>query len=159
MKPLLRFVSLLAVIVFASAPALRASEADDFAEVRRADQRRIVATIAADTAALEKLLSDHLHYAHSDGRVQTKPEFIATAAAKKIRYLSVVPEGIVFQSIVPGSAVAMSGNARLAVAQADRRLDLAISFLTVWRKEDAAWRLLSYQSCPIATAPAPSPAR
>ncbi len=152
--PPLRILPVVALLLLA--PALRAADADDFAAVRVADQRRIVATIASDTAALAKVLSDDLHYAHSDGRVQTKPQFLSAVAAKRIKYLSVLPQDIAFQSIVPTAAVAMHGRARLVVEADGRRLEFTLRFLAVWRKEGDAWRLLSYQSSQLAEATASS---
>jgi ketosteroid isomerase-like protein len=152
MKNAFRLLPLLAALLLAPAFAF-AADADDFAAVRRADQRRIVATIAADTAALAKVLSDDLLYAHADGRVQTKAQFLAATAAKKIKYLSVVPQDVAFQAIVDG-AVAMNGRARLAVEADGRRLEFTLRFLAVWRKEADAWRLVSYQSSQLAEVPA-----
>jgi hypothetical protein len=133
------------------ASPLHAADTDDFAAVRRADQQRIAATITADTAKLAALLSDDLRYARSDGRSETKAEFLAAVSDSKLRYLSVVPQNVAFQSIAPG-AVAMSGDARVAVAARDRRVEFTVHFLAIWRNESGHWRLLAYQS---STPPAP----
>ncbi|HVU25180.1 MAG TPA: nuclear transport factor 2 family protein [Opitutus sp.] len=139
--------------LFLAAP-LRATDADDFAAVRRADQQRIVATIAADTAKLGALLSDDLRYARADGQPQTKAELLAAVADSRIKYVSVVPQDLAFQAIVPG-AVAMSGNARLVVVTGERRLEFVLHFLAVWRNESGHWRLLAYQSSPPVASPTP----
>lgn len=151
-----RFLRRLSLVLalLALAPFGRAAEADDFAAVRRADQRRIVATIAGDTTGLGQLLADDLTYAHSDGRVQTKAQFLAAVGARKIKYLSVVPQDVAFQTIAPGAAVALSGRARLVVEADGRRLEFTLRFLAVWRHEGDAWRLAAYQSSQLAEAPA-----
>ncbi|HWA86905.1 MAG TPA: nuclear transport factor 2 family protein [Opitutus sp.] len=148
---LLRLAALLPLILLTP---LRAADADDFAAVRRADQQRIVATIAADTAKLAPLLSDDLRYARADGQPQTKAELLAAVTGSRIKYVSVVPQDLAFQAIAPG-AVAMSGNARLAVVAREKHLEFTLHFLAVWRNESGHWRLLAYQSSPPAAAPTP----
>ena len=150
----MRRVFQLLVLLLAAAAAARAADADDFAAVRHADQQRIVATIAADTAKLAPLLSDDLRYARADGQPQTKSELLAAVAGSKIKYDSVVPQDLAFQAIAPG-AVAMSGNARLTVVANQRRVGFVLHFLAVWRNESGHWRLLAYQSSPPVASPSP----
>jgi ketosteroid isomerase-like protein len=128
---------------------LRAEEPDDFAAVRAADEARLAATIAGDTLKLSQLLSNELFYAHSDGRVQTKAQFIAAVAGNRIQYASVTPHDLKLQAIAPG-AVAMNGRARLVVRADGRPLEFTLRFLAVWRNEDGPWRLLAYQSSQLA---------
>ena len=146
-------LAVLLTLIFAA--PLRAGDkaaAADFAAVRRADQQRIVATIAGDTAKLAPLLSDDLRYARADGRPQTKAELLAAVADSQIKYVSVVPQDLAFQAITPG-AVALSGNSRLAVVANGRHLEFTLHFLAVWRNESGHWRLLAYQSSPPVAAP------
>lgn len=140
---------LLLCAALATLPAATRADDDAFAAVRQADERRLAATIAGDTAALAELLSEELRYAHSDGRVQTKAQFIAAVAGSRLKYLSVTPEDVVLQPIAPG-AVAMHGRARLVVAAEERRLEFTLRFLSVWREETGQWRLFAYQSTPLA---------
>lgn len=141
MKMLARLACLLGLL----AAPLFASEEEAFAAVRRADQQRIVATIASDAKKLGDLLSDDLVYGHADGRVQTKSQLITAVTTSNIRYLSVVPSDVHFQLIAPG-AVAMSGRAKLTVQLPDHRLESPIRFLAVWHDEQGKWRLVAYQS-------------
>jgi ketosteroid isomerase-like protein len=133
--------------------SLRAAEPDDFAAVRTADEARLAATIAGDTLKLAQLLSDELFYAHSDGRVQTKAQFIAAVAGNRIKYLSVTPHDLTLQTIAPG-AVAMNGRAHLVVRADGQPLEFTLRFLAVWRQESGQWRLLAYQSSQLAETPA-----
>lgn len=151
MSPLYRIVPLLGLL-FANAFAV---ETPEFTAVRAADQERLAATLAGDTAKLENLLSNDLHYAHSDGRVQTKEQFIAAVANNKVKYLAFVPSAVALQSISNG-AVAMTGRARLVAEAGGQRVEFTLSFLAVWRQEPGHWRLLAYQSAPLAEAVAPA---
>jgi len=146
-----RFLQLLSLLLLATTH-VRAGEDADFAAVRRADQQRIVATIAGDKLKLAALLSDDLRYAHGDGRVQSKAQLLAAVADNKAKYLSVVPQDVAFQAIAPG-AVAMRGRARIAALADGRRTEFVLRFLAVWRDEAGAWRLLAYQSSSLAQSP------
>src|SRR5690606_8719508 len=55
-------------------------------DVRAADTRRVMATIAGDADRVAELLSDDLRYGHADGRVQTKDEFLAAVRSSRMRY-------------------------------------------------------------------------
>lgn len=118
---------------------------DDFSAVARADQQRIAATIAGNTDQLSALLADDLHYAYSDGRVQTKAQFLAATASNPVKYLSVVPREVRFQRIAAG-AVAMNGVARAEAITDGKRVEFTFRFLAVWREDAEQWKLLAYQS-------------
>lgn len=126
-----------------------ASESTDFEAVRAADQARLAATLHADTLKLSSLLSDDLHYAYSDGRVQTKAQFIAAVASNKVKYLSFEPYDVTCQQAADG-VVAMSGRAKFAAQAGQGRVEFALQFLAVWRRESGQWRLLAYQSSQLA---------
>ncbi len=118
---------------------------DESATVRRADQRRIQATITGNAAELSELLSDDLLYAYSDGRVQTKTQLIAALANHQLKYISVDPEDVKFQSVAGGVTV-LSGRARVVVEAKGQRVTFTLQFLEVWRDEAGVWRLVAYQS-------------
>ena len=141
MKPALRLLAFAILLspTFASV---------DESAVRHADQRRIQATISGDATELSELLSDDLLYAYSDGRVQTKAQFIAALASHQLKYVSADPEDVKYQSIASGAAV-LSGRARLVVDAKDQRVTFTLRFLAVWREEAGHWRLVAYQSSPL----------
>jgi ketosteroid isomerase-like protein len=125
--------------------------ADDLSDVRAAEAQRLAATISGDTARLARLLSDDLRYAHSDGRVQTKGQFVAAVAGSRIKYLAITPEAVEWQPVNAG-AWCESGRARLVAMADGRRAEFTLRFLAVWRQESGSWRLLSYQSSQLAPA-------
>lgn len=133
------------ILFLALATAAIAGDEEDFAAVRRADEERISATIAADSEKLGALLSDHLRYSNSDGRVQTKQQFIEAAARSKIKYLSVQRHNVEATPIALG-AVTLSGDAHVIVTSSGQHLEFDVHFLSVWRQESGKWRLLAYQS-------------
>jgi len=146
MKLALRLSPLLLVLF----STLTFAASRDETAVRAADERRIQATVGGNIATLEKLLSDELMYAHADGRVQNKAQYITALATNQTKYVSVEPQEVTFQSIDTDAAT-LSGRAKLTVESNGRQLSFTLRFLAVWRREDGHWRLLAYQSCQLQT--------
>ena len=140
------------VLFLAALASVSGAEPNDSAAVLRADERRIRATVARDADALRELLSDDLHYAHADGRVQTKDQLVAALSSADLKYVSVQPEGVQFHSVAPGAAT-LSGRTRLVVDSEGQRVAFTLRFLSVWREERGQWRLIAYQSSQL---PAPA---
>jgi hypothetical protein len=141
------------VLILGCATRAIAGDQEDFAAVRQADEQRIAATIAGDSEKLSALLSEHLRYSNSDGRVQTKAQFIEAAARSKIKYLSVQRHNVEATPIALG-AVTLSGDAHVIVTSSGQRIEFDVHFLSVWRQESGKWRLLAYQSSSLPQAAA-----
>lgn len=125
-----------------------------FAPLRAADDERIAAMIAADPARLDAILSDDLHYAHSNSVIDYKAAFIESLTSRRIIYKSFEYTRYRFTGIGPG-IVLMSGRALARVeSEAGERL-LDLNFLAVWREERGRWRFLAWQS---SRNPPPNPA-
>jgi hypothetical protein len=63
-------------------------ESPAFAELRAADNERVAAFITADASRLDAILSNELHYAHSNGHVEDKAAFIAALTGRRAVYRS-----------------------------------------------------------------------
>lgn len=148
----LAFVSLRA----ADLPA-KSNSADDklIAAVTAADDERVSASIAADRARLEAIFSDKLHYAHSNGKVDTKASYVDSIASHRSVYSSYDYQNRTFLPAGPG-IVLMSGRALINAGTAEQKNLLDLNFLAVWREENGQWRFLAWQSC--RNAPALTPA-
>ena len=131
-----------ALLVLLALP-LRAAPVEE--EVRAADAARVLATIAGNVTRLEPLLSDGLTYGHADGRVETKAEFIAAVKSARIKYEAYNYDDVRVTRVTDDVAL-MSGRARLRASAGGVRVAFALRFLSVWRREDGAWRLFAYQS-------------
>jgi hypothetical protein len=140
---LLRLFALL--ICFAA--VARAADEKLIAAVRAADDERLAATIAGDRARLEAIYSDDLHYAHSNGRVDTKTSQIQGIASSGSRYENFDHKERTFIPAGPG-IVLMKG--RVMVHQANKKSgDKStndINYLAVWREEKGKWRFLAWQA-------------
>jgi len=124
------------------------AEAGDEAAVGQAVEGLRKALLGADKAQLQQLVADQVSYGHSDGRVQTKAEFIDGVMTRKA-----VVKSITF----PELKVAVVGDAALArhIYLSDSETDgkpttTRISALQVWQKQDGDWRLLARQGYKLA---------
>lgn len=115
------------------------------AEVRAADDERVAAMIAADRARLDAVLSEGLHYGHSNGAVDGKAAFVESLASRRVAYESV--DYLRRDFLIAGEdIVLMTGRARVRAGLTGRTNELDLSFLAVWRREAGRWRFLAWQS-------------
>ena len=124
------------------------AESSDEAAVTQAVEALRKALLEADKARLQQLGADQLSYGHSDGRVQTKAEFIDGVMTRK---------AIVKSLAFPELTVAVVGNAAIArhIYLSDSETDgkpvnTRIGALQVWQKQDGTWKLLARQGYKLA---------
>lgn len=132
-----------------------AAASEAFTAVKAADIARMQAAISGDATRLGELLADDLTYGHSNGRMQTKAEFIAAVASNQMKYEAFDYEETALKETAPG-VVTMTGCIRLKVSRAEVRVEFVVRFLAVWRNEAGRWRLQAYQSTRLPDA-LPSP--
>jgi hypothetical protein len=147
---ILRFLLLFAATVV-SLPA-----ADDavIAAVRAADDERVAATLVADRARLKAVFSDELHYAHSNGKIDTKASYVDSIIHKTSVYASFDYVRRDFLRVAD-DIVLMPGRACINAGTAAQMNLLDLNFLAVWRLENGKWRFLAWQS---SRNPPPAPA-
>ena len=74
------------LLIAASSAATFAADATDL--VREAALGWTQAAVKQDTAALQRFIADDLQYAHADGQIQTKEQYIAAVTSGPPRYQS-----------------------------------------------------------------------
>ena len=116
------------------------------AALAAADDERLAATKAGDKARLEAILSRDLHYAHSNGKIDTKASLIASLVARTSVYESFDYKERKFTFIGAGLAT-MTGRVLVKVGPAGKPNELDLSILAIWREEQGQWRFLAWQSC------------
>jgi ketosteroid isomerase-like protein len=129
------------------APAARADAADEPAVKANVEALR-TALLSADKAQLEQLTADQLSYGHSDGRVQTKAQFVDGVVTRK---------ALVKSLTFPELTVAVAGDAAIArqIYASESETDgkpnnVRIGVLAVWQKQDGNWKLLARQGFKLA---------
>jgi len=133
----------LSLTLFIGAQAAWAQSADETALHQAVDALR-KAAIAKDRKQFEALLSEHVSYGHSAGRIEDKALFIKNALASKA-----VMKSLTFteqtHKIVGNSAIVRfiyNGESELD----GKPRSTKIGVLTVWQKEQGAWKLFARQA-------------
>jgi hypothetical protein len=131
-----------------------ASAADEakLAAVTAADDARVAAMLTPNQATLDKVLSDDLRYAHSNGKVDTKASLTASLLGGEAKYLSYKYTERAFRFPAPDVAV-MAGRLEVQAKVDGVSMTTGISYLAVWRLEKGQWKFLAWQSCKIPPAP------
>lgn len=102
------------------------------------------AMIAKDGKQFDALISENVSYGHSAGRIETKVEFIKVALASKsvLKSLTFTEQT---NKIVGNSAIVRfmyNGESELDGKMSTTK----IGVLTVWQKEQGAWKLFARQA-------------
>ena len=99
--------------------------------------------LEADRAKLAQVASDHISYGHSDGRVETKEQFIHGVLTRKQTVKTLTfPETKI--SVVGPSAIVR--HIYLSDSELDGKATTTrIGALQVWHKQEGGWRLLARQ--------------
>lgn len=107
-------------------------------------RERFAAMTRADVAELRELLAPDLVYCHSDGRCETREEFLAAIAGGQTRYRAMTLASAVSRAeagtLVTRGVVDIVGERDGAPMQA------RLAFLEIQAWRDGAWRLLAWQS-------------
>jgi hypothetical protein len=141
-----------AVVLGASGLLLSGSsvaEASDEAAVADSVEILRKGQFEADKAKLDQVTAPQVSYGHSDGRVETKDQFITAVLNRKQKVKSIAfPELKV--SVVGNSAIVR--HIYLSESELDgKTTNTRIGALQVWQKQDGAWKLLARQGFRLPT--------
>jgi ketosteroid isomerase-like protein len=119
------------------------AQAADEAAVAQSIETLRQGILQADKSKLDQVVASQISYGHSDGRSETKDQFINGVMTRKAVQKSLAfPELKVF--VVGNNAVARHiylGESELDGKQSTTR----IGALQVWQKQDGGWKLLARQ--------------
>lgn len=113
-------------------------------EIGALERKRFAAMVAVDAAGLDAVLSERLRYCHSDGRCETKGQFIEALQSGRLRYVSI--EVLELEPKAVGTAMLVQGRLALAVEQQGQALQLKMAFTDVYESTSSGWRLVAWQS-------------
>ncbi|MGD9944518.1 MAG: nuclear transport factor 2 family protein [Burkholderiaceae bacterium] len=116
-------------------------------EIEAVDAERRAATIAADRATLQRVLSDDLRYTHSSAITEDKATYIDLVCSGHYKYSGMTngERG----GRVMGDIALLYGDARLDVQVKGTPKSITTRYLAVWRREDGRWRMLAWHSTAI----------
>lgn len=140
---LLRLLASVA-LSFVLAAAVVAAEPPVVAALK-ADQARIEAMMAGDAASLARLMSDQLRFAHSDGRVESKADYVKNLLAGDTAYADVKTSGLETMQIAH-DVVVIIGEQRMRKRLGPDWSNVHLRYLAVWRNESGLWRMVAWQS-------------
>jgi ketosteroid isomerase-like protein len=124
---------------------MRAANSPAVTAALRADEARIKALMASDGAALARVLSDDMKLVHSDGRVEGKAEYIKNLMAGDTAYADVKTTQVETVETNP-NVVVILGAQTMRKKLGPTWSDINLRFLSVWRNENGAWRMIAWQS-------------
>jgi hypothetical protein len=133
------------VLVLAVGTCLGQSGAEKVkAEVLQAENARLKAVVAGDTAALEKIFSDDLTYVHSSGVIDTKAKFIAKLKAGELKYESMQHQDPVVR--IYGNTALINGRSAVRALSGGTMQQMTLLFTEVYVKQKGVWQMVCWQS-------------
>lgn len=119
------------------------------AAVVAAELQRCNALLAGDIDALAPLLDPRLHFSHATGAVDDKDALLAKMAAGRIRYIGIAWSEEQVTELAPGAAM-LTGRMTTDVIVEGNAKRLLNRVITVWSRAEGDWRLVAFQSTPLA---------
>ncbi|AIO67511.1 nuclear transport factor 2 family protein [Burkholderia oklahomensis] len=118
--------------------------------IRALERDRFRAMVDGDGEALEALLSDKVYYVHTNGKRETKQQFIDAITAGRRRYRQIEVQS---QEVLPvGDATyVVAGRALIEMETNNGGLVFPIAYTAVQTQEGGRWRLLAWQATRCAT--------
>ena len=139
-----RIFILLGLVGGLAAGAARAAESP-IELVLRADTARLAAMMAGDGTALGRVLSDEVVFVHSDGRRESKTDYIKNLTAGDTAYIDVKTSDLQAQQIA-ADVVVLTGAQEMKKKLGPTWSEIKLRFLSVWRNEAGVWRMVAWQS-------------
>jgi ketosteroid isomerase-like protein len=108
------------------------------------DRKRMQAMAQQDVATLKELLADDLIYTHSSARLDTKQSLIGNMESGATVYNAVEPSDVKAQDA--GSAMVLTGVARIRVTSGGKPNAFAVRFTDVYANRGGKWQMVAWQS-------------
>jgi hypothetical protein len=112
--------------------------------VEGVERERFAAMVAVDRGKLDRLLADSLRYCHSNGRCETKAEFVANLVSGQMKYRSIQVLEILPRPV--GTAMLVQGRLAIEAEQAGEPLSLRLSYTDVYESRGGVWQMVAWQS-------------
>jgi len=113
-------------------------------EIGELERRRFAAQVAVDVGVLGEVLSERLRYCHSDGRCETKAEFIDALTSGRMRYRAL--DVLELEPRVVGSAMVVHGRLAVSAESQGKPAQFNLVFTDVYESTVTGWRLVAWQS-------------
>jgi hypothetical protein len=113
--------------------------------IRGLERERFRAMVEGDGTSLDQLLSDHATFVHTNGKRETKQQFIDAITAGRRRYRQIEIQS---QDVLPvgREAWVVSGRVLIEMEANNGALLFPIAYTAIQTQEDGHWRLLAWQA-------------
>lgn len=118
--------------------------------VRELESARFDAMVECDVEQLDALLASDLHYVHSNGKRETKREFLDALSSGRRRYIDIDVKAQELRQF--GDTVVVTGKLRVELETATGSLESQMTYTAVHVLEADAWHLISWQATRMASA-------
>ncbi|MEN8513697.1 nuclear transport factor 2 family protein [Burkholderia sp. RS02] len=118
--------------------------------IRALERDRFRAMVDGDGEALDALLSDKVFFVHTNGKRETKQQFIDAIVAGRRRYRQIEIQS---QDVlaVGGETCVVTGRALIEMETNNGGLVFPIAYTSVHTEEQGRWCLLAWQATRCAT--------
>ncbi|MDR0245944.1 MAG: nuclear transport factor 2 family protein [Burkholderia sp.] len=118
--------------------------------IRALERDRFRAMVDGDGEALGALLSDKVFFVHTNGKRETKQQFIDAIVAGRRRYRQIEIQS---QDVLPvgGDTCIVTGRALIEMETNNGGLVFPIAYTSVHTEEQGRWCLLAWQATRCAT--------
>jgi hypothetical protein len=113
--------------------------------IRGLERERFRAMVDGDGPSLDALLSDNVIYVHTNGKRETKQQFIDAITGGRRRYRQIEIQS---QDVLPvgRETFVVSGRALIEMEAKNGALLFPIAYTAIQAQEDGQWRLLAWQA-------------
>ena len=111
----------------------------------RADKARLAAMMSGNGEALARLMSDQLRFVHSDGRVESKADYVKNLMAGDTAYADAKTSELETTQVA-NDVVVVIGVQEMRKRLGTEWSTIKLRYLAVWRNESGTWRMVSWQS-------------
>lgn len=133
-----------ALLLLTSCTHLNSASPESIEQVER---RRFAAMVAQDIATLEPMLAEELRYVHSNGQLESKPQFLETIRGGRLRYHAIAVQELDVRAY--DDVVVVDGLLTADAQAGDQRMELKLRFTDVYVHRDGRWQLVAWQSARV----------
>jgi ketosteroid isomerase-like protein len=141
MKPIMTAVA----AVFLVAGAIWSADSSE--DLVRAEKAWAAAVTSRDYAALDRIFTGDLIYAHASGAVETKAQYIDRLRSGKQRYDSLTHENL--KVVLYGETAVTHSTVRVTGKNDAGPFNDHVMMMHVWVKQGGTWRLAGHQTTRI----------
>jgi hypothetical protein len=113
--------------------------------IRELERERFRAMVDGDGQSLDALLADNVSYVHTNGKRETKRQFIdgITAGRRRYQQIEVQSQEVL---LVGRESCVVTGRALIEMEANNGALLFPIAYTAIHTQEDGLWRLIAWQA-------------